>query len=227
MRVSFATLVTSATCDTQFAAVTRLVMRTRPPVQTVAAPCAAGEPTQMQPERRAPLGHRHRNRRRAGAQAALSPRSHGTPAAEPDSYRNRCAHSPEHSYLCPPGDFGARTALSLRGCWSDSDSDHRQLCGIWPDRGRTIDAAACASGTYIGRATTSIASLRPHQRQTTSSSRCSCTVVFSTSCSPGRSKCQYSVTRADKVTSKRVRFPHPAHRNRSPAVGRRSPWSVG
>ena len=46
-------------------------------------------------------------------------------------------------------------------------------------------------------------------------------VSSSTWCSPARSKCQYSVVRRVRVTSKRVRLPQPAQRHRSPSPGTR------
>ena len=47
------------------------------------------------------------------------------------------------------------------------------------------------------------------------------TVSSSTWWSPARSKCQYSVVRRVRVTSKRVRLPQPAQRHRSPSAGTR------
>src|SRR4051812_13264249 len=66
-------------------------------------------------------------------------------------------------------------------------------------------------------ATSSIASERPHHRQVTLETS-SCSVLdSSTRCCPARSKCQYSVVRRVRVTSNRVRFPHPPQRQRLPS----------
>ena len=68
-------------------------------------------------------------------------------------------------------------------------------------------------------ATSSTASTAWHQRQRTCSIRSSSTSDSSTCGSPPRSRWTYSRTRLDRVTSKRVRFPHWAQRQRVCGVG--------
>ena len=97
-------------------------------------------------------------------------------------------------------------AAGLRTVARESRSDRSEA--------RPGTGAGRPSASASLRSTTSIASARPHQRQVTDSTVSSRTSVSSTPCSPARSKCQNSVVRRVRRTSKRVRLPQPPQRQR-------------
>ena len=109
---------------------------------------------------------------------------------------------------------------ALGGAWQDSQS--MTMPGTVRDGtdSQGPPTASSAGPPNSGRNTTSIRSPAPHQRQVTDSTVSASTSVSSTDGSPAIDKCQNSRTREDRTTSKRVRLPQWAQRNRDCSSGR-------
>ena len=109
---------------------------------------------------------------------------------------------------------------------ADAAIDHRQSRRrrvVAAHRGSPRPPADHSAGTPSPasfRATISMASLRPHQRQLTDSTVSTSTSVCSTRGSPARSRCQNSDVRRVRTTSNRVRLPQPAQRQRWVSSGK-------
>ena len=192
----------------------------RPPIRrrgpaTRARPRSTGSPARR--------GERRDLDRRVAAELVVGQGVPDQAAAEPGAARRR-----EAGHLAQLRRHGGD-----RGQHGGHEGHHPQAEPLGQG-GRVVTSRPSPGGRVAGgvggrpRSTTSIASARPHQRHDTDSTDSASTVSSSTRWSPARSKCQYSVVRRVRVTSKRVRLPQPAQRQRSPSPGTRrsAVWSA-
>lgn len=171
------------------------IMPTRSPDRRRDGPSVAAAPARRPPMPPAPGTRRRRSPAPAGGRAGRSRRSHGRPAPVGCRCHSRSSWSWPKRCQGPPT-ARAGNPVPRRVGFAQASGGSRP------------------GGSAAVRGTSSMASLRPHQRQVTDSIASESTSVPSTRWSPARSKCQNSVVRRERVTSNRVRFPQPPQRHR-------------
>lgn len=160
-------------------------------------------------------------------QAGIGQNAQGTGVLVRDegSGADRAKKDRHHAVGASRGRSLAGTAVNVHTATVDRGSDRAQgppstSSPLDVGQGPPSPAASWVGPPNSGRATISMRSADPHQRQVTDSMVSLRISVSSTEGSPAMSRCQNSRTREDRTMSNRVRLPQCAQRRRLWASGR-------